>query len=233
MGPPIGGIAVTVLTPTHPAPPSHPPAGVFRRLASEVTARPRRVLLVWAMLVLSAAPLAVSISSALSGAGWDAQGSTAQRVRQELRRDFPALAAEAAVVVYSQSQPINADRAGLTQLVGALRQAPGAASVLDPLSVPPESGLVAADGRTALIPVDLAAATDRDRPEAAGALSRYVGALELHTAGGPMSPANGRCGPTSTPPTPRRCTRRNCSAGSRASPCWSCSAACSSPSPRS
>jgi len=46
---------------------------------------------VWVLLALAAAPLAVSVYSALSGAGWDAQGSTAQTVRQELRRDFPTL----------------------------------------------------------------------------------------------------------------------------------------------
>ena len=45
----------------------------------------------WVLLALAAAPLAVSVYSALSGAGWDAQGSTAQTVRQELRRDFPTL----------------------------------------------------------------------------------------------------------------------------------------------
>jgi len=85
---------------------------------------------VWVLLVLTAAPLAVTVSSALSGAGWDAQGSTAQTVRQELRRDFPALGAEAAVVVYTQATPIATDRAALAGLVQRLATSPGGASVM-------------------------------------------------------------------------------------------------------
>jgi len=114
--------------------------------------RPRRVLAVWALLALVAAPLAVSVASALSGAGWDAEGSTSQAVRHELRRDFPALGAEAAIVVFSQAQPVASDRSGVANLVEALRHAPGAASVTDPLSLPPEAGLVSPDGRTVLVP---------------------------------------------------------------------------------
>ena len=61
------------------------------------------------LVAFAAAPLALTLTGALSGAGWEAQGSTAQRVRDEIRRDFPHLGAEAPVVVYHQQ---TADRGG-------------------------------------------------------------------------------------------------------------------------
>ncbi len=139
----------------------------------------RAVMIVWLVATLAAAPLALSLSGALSGAGWEAQGSTSVKVRDELRRDFPQLGAEAAVVVYRQEVPISQDPTGVTSLVSDLQGAPGAASVVDPLSQPAEAGLVAEDGRTALIPVQLAADSDAQLPESAGKLIDHVGGLEL------------------------------------------------------
>ncbi len=136
-------------------------------------------MILWLVAVLAAAPLAVTLNGALSGAGWDAQGSTAQQVRDELRRDFPQLGAEAAVVVYRQPTPIAEDPAGLQKLVADLQGAPGSTGVVDPLSRPPEAGLIAADGTTALIPVQLAAANDAELPKSAAALSETVSNLSL------------------------------------------------------
>ena len=65
----------------------------------------RAVLIIWLVTTLAAAPLALTLTHSLSGAGWEAQGSTAQHVRDELRRDFPQANAEAAVVVYHQATP--------------------------------------------------------------------------------------------------------------------------------
>ena len=100
-------------------------------------------------------------------------------MRQELRRDFPALGSEAAVVVYTQATPIATDRAALAGLVQRLATSPGAASVTDPLALPPEAGLIATDGRTALVLVELDAAADAARPEAAGRVSRFVETVPL------------------------------------------------------
>ncbi len=124
--------------------------GWLARLARFAGRRRRLVMLAWLVTVVAAAPLALRLSSALSGAGWEAQGSTAQTVRDELRRDFPQPGAEAAVVAYHQAEPIAASPAGLQALVGSLRGAPGAAAVVDPLALPPDAGLISPDGRTAL-----------------------------------------------------------------------------------
>ena len=151
----------------------------FSRLAAFMGRHRRGVIAVWLVVVLAAAPLALTLTPALSGAGWDAQGSTAEAVRAELREDFPALGAENPVVVYHQDVPIAEDPAGLTALVAALAAGPRVVGVVDPTTMPPEAGLVSRDGRTALIPVDQEIGEDADRPEAAGELGDHVGELSL------------------------------------------------------
>jgi RND superfamily putative drug exporter len=100
-------------------------------------------------------------------------------VRDEIRRDFPQLGAEAAVVVFQQTDPIADDPAALQAVVADLQGAPGASSVVDPLAQPAEAGLISPDGRTAMIPVGLAAANDADLPESAGELIDHVDGLSV------------------------------------------------------
>jgi len=161
--------------------PSTPPdeRAWFSRLAAWSARHRRAVIATWILAVLVAAPLALTLNGALSGAGWEAQGSTAQQVRDELRRDFPALGAENPVVVYRQKAPIATDPAGLQALVRALRQAPDTRSVADPLALPADAGLIARDGRTAIVPVDVIVHRDADRPIVAGVLGDYVAGLHL------------------------------------------------------
>ncbi len=153
----------------------------FARLARFSGRRRKPVIIAWLVLVALAAPLALTLSSSLSGAGWEAQGSTAQKVRDELRRDFPQAGAEAAVVVYQQRRRISQHPSGLGTLVASLDGAPGAAAVVDPLTRPASAGLIAPDGRTALVPVDLMAKADADRPKSAGKLIEHVKGVDLPT----------------------------------------------------
>jgi RND superfamily putative drug exporter len=167
--------------PTSAHVPSAPPdpRALFSRLAAFSARHRRAVILAWLVVAFAAAPLALSLTGALSGAGWEAQGSTAQRVRDELRRDFPGLGAEDPVVVYRQAAPIASNPAGLRALVSQLERAPEATRVADPLALPPEAGLVSRDGRTAIVPVAQTVTSDASRPETAGALGRYVDDLRL------------------------------------------------------
>jgi RND superfamily putative drug exporter len=169
---------------TEPEPPTDAPRadGLLARIGRLSARRPRRVLAAWALVVLVAAPLAVTLTSALSGAGWEAQGSTAQEVRDELRRDFPQLGAEAAIVVYRQPDPIADSPEGLVALVAALQGSPGTTSVVDPLAQPAEAGLISRDGRAALVPVALEANEDADLPEAAGEVMATVASVSLPPA---------------------------------------------------
>lgn len=151
----------------------------FARLG-RFSARHRWPLMVlWLVAVLGAAPLALSVNRALSGAGWEAQGSIAQQVRDELRVDFPGVGAEAAVVVVHQDAPVADDPTAVRAVVTALTGAEGVAAVADPLAMPADAGMISADGRTALVPVQLAAAEDADLPESAGLVIDRVAELTL------------------------------------------------------
>ena len=118
--------------------PSEPPdpKALFSRLAAFSARHRRGVIAVWMLVAFAAAPLALTLTGALSGAGWEAQGSTAQRVRDEIRRDFPQLGAEAPVVVYHQQTAIAANPAPLNRLVAQLQHAPHARAVPNPLALP-------------------------------------------------------------------------------------------------
>jgi RND superfamily putative drug exporter len=159
------------------APPD--PKAWFSRLAAFSARRRRLVIGLWLVVTLAAAPLAITLTGALSGAGWEAQGSTAQQVRDELRRDFPALGAENPVVVYQQQTPIRSDPSGLQSLVDTLAGAPRATNVANPLTLPTTAGLISPDGRTAIVPVAQSVANDAQRPVAAGELGDYVSTVHL------------------------------------------------------
>ena len=151
----------------------------FARLGRFSARRRRPLMLAWLVLTLAAAPLAVTLNGALSGAGWEAQGSIAQRVRDELRSDFPQVGAEAAVVVINQASPVADDGSAVAAVIATLDGSPGVKAVADPLAMSADSGLVSADGRTVLIPVELSAGSDADLPESAGEVIATVGSLAL------------------------------------------------------
>ncbi len=173
----------TIIEPTLPVEhePSHDPdeRALFSRLAASMARHRRAVILVWLIVTLAAAPLAITLTKALSGAGWDAKGSTAEQVRMELRNDFPAFGAENPIVVYRQTTPIADEPAGLQALVADLAVGPRVLSVVDPLAMPPEAGMISQDGLTALVPVEQEIGSDKDRPEAAGELGSFVTGLAV------------------------------------------------------
>ncbi len=160
-----------------PTPPQH----WFARLGRFSARRRKPVMLLWLAVASGAAPLAISVNGALSGAGWEAQGSIAQRVRDELRTDFPQVAAEAAVVVVHQAIPIATDPSAVDAVVQGLTGADGVESIADPRTMPADAGLISTDGLTALIPVELVAATDAELPESAGLVIEKVSSLALPT----------------------------------------------------
>lgn len=158
---------------------SHAVKGPFASIARVSVRFRRTVMLVWLAVVLGAAPLAVSLTSALSGAGWDAQGSEAQAVRSELRTRFPQLGAEAAMIVVTQDTPIVSAPGDVKKLASGAATAPGSAGAMDPTELPKESGLISPDGKTAIIPVMLKGTEDAELPEAAGKLMDWVAEQEL------------------------------------------------------
>ena len=155
---------------------------LFGRLARFSVRRRRPIMLVWLILTVAAAPLAIGVSSALSGAGWEAQGSIAQTVRDELRADFPMVGAESAIVVVHQKTPFSDDPSAVAAVVAALTPEVGGhvvAGMVDPATMPIEAGLVSQDGLTVMIPVNLAGTQDADLPKSAEELIGIVSDIEL------------------------------------------------------
>lgn len=150
------------------------PVGPLASIARFSVKWKKSVMLAWLVFVVAAAPLAISLTSALSGAGWDAQGSEAEAVRRELRTQFPQLGAEAAMIVVQQENPVAQDSATVSSLAKGAMTAPGSAGSMNPLEMPAESGLISPDGRTVIIPVMLEAETDADLPESAGHLMEWL-----------------------------------------------------------
>ena len=157
------------------------PHGPLASMARTAVRYRKTVMLAWLAIVLLAAPLAISLTSALSGAGWDAQGSEAETVRRELRRDFPQIGAEAAMIVVQQEQPVSEDPSTVARIAETAGSAPGAAAAMNPLEMPAESGLISRDGRTVIIPVVLEADEDADLPVAAGDLMHWLDKQEMPT----------------------------------------------------
>jgi len=162
-----------------PAEGSAPKEHWFARLGRFSARRRRPLMLFWLIAALAAAPLAITVNSSLSGAGWEAQGSIAQRVRDELRTNFSQVGAEAAVVVVHQNTPITHNPGAVQAIVQALTDAPAVKAVADPLTMPAAAGLISQDGMTALVPVELAARNDAQRPRSAGFVIERVASLSL------------------------------------------------------
>ena len=155
---------------------------LFGRLARFSVRRRRPIMLAWLILTVAAAPLAIGVSSALSGAGWEAQGSIAQTVRDELRADFPMVGAESAIVVVHQKTPFADDSSAVATVVAELTPEVGGhvvAGMVDPATMPIEAGLVSQDGLTVMIPVNLAGTQDSDLPKSAEELIGIVSDIEL------------------------------------------------------
>ena len=155
---------------------------LFGRLARFSVRRRRPIMLAWLILTVAAAPLAIGVSSALSGAGWEAQGSIAQTVRDELRADFPMVGAESAIVVVHQAAKFADDPSAVAAVVAALTPEVGGdvvAGMVDPATMPLEAGLVSQDGLTVMIPVNLAGTQDSDLPKSAEELIGIVSDIEL------------------------------------------------------
>ncbi|MCC6703864.1 MAG: MMPL family transporter [Thermomicrobiales bacterium] len=158
-----------------PGPPVHP----LGHVARWVTEHSKLVIIAWVVLILAAAPLALTVNGVLSGAGWDAAGSESARVRDEIGATFPDFFIENAIVVYQQETPIADDPSGLAALVTALGSAPATTGLIDPLALPADSGMISPDGRTAMVQVRLAGEVDADFPEAAGEVIAYVQGLPV------------------------------------------------------
>ncbi len=154
----------TALTPTRPAgmpvaPPSSRPEGVFARLGRWAATHRRHVALAWLVVIVTLGVFAVRVESALSGAGWQANGSQSVQARQMVNRYFHGLSSTAVEVVVAGSQPLDrgAGPSVLADVERTLRADHRISTV-----VPPAPGeTLSADGRVGVVIGGAAAGPNR------------------------------------------------------------------------
>ena len=138
---------------TRPAAPAfeHPEAvGPLGRLGRWTADHVRAVALAWAVVALALGAFAPKVESALSGAGWQANGSESVQARTLIQRNFAGLSSSALMVVVHSQQLTSGDN-GFRQTVSRVERILRANSHVRSV-VPPHAGTsISADGHTAVV----------------------------------------------------------------------------------
>ena len=132
-------------------------AGPIGRLGRLAASNPARVFIAWAVIAVGLGVLAPRVETALSGAGWQANGSESVHAREQIDRDFAGAGGYALqVAVHSAELP-----GGRAAVPPDDRPRRAACSTVTPRSaqvVPPRPGRsISADGHTAVIRAGAAA----------------------------------------------------------------------------
>src|SRR5512144_999472 len=95
----------------------HPEAvGVIGRLGGWAADHVRAVALAWTAVALALAVFAPQVETALSGAGWQANGSESVQAREQIQRSFGGLSSSAPLVVV-RSSTLTADSPAFRSVV--------------------------------------------------------------------------------------------------------------------
>jgi RND superfamily putative drug exporter len=150
--------------------------GPIGRLGRWTADHARAVAIAWALVALALGAFAPKVESALSGAGWQANGSQSVQARRLIQQSFAGRSSSAlTVVVHSQSETVSSSgfRSAIARVEAVLRADGHVASVQ-----PPRRGAsISADGHTAIVtagangdPTAMVAAADtlKARLKAAG-----------------------------------------------------------------
>ncbi|MFB8237064.1 MMPL family transporter [Kitasatospora purpeofusca] len=170
-----------------PAAPAGPPAspGPLGRLGLWSARHVRTVLAGWLLAVLALGAFAPQVTTALSGAGWQADGSESVKARQVAEQHFGGNASTALQIVVTADRPV--DDPAVRQVL-ARASALAAADPRVSTVVPPQPGAtISPDGRTAVLLAGAKASPD-DMVRAADDLKGPLNALsgdgvDVHATG--------------------------------------------------
>ena len=179
-------------TPTLEHPETVGPIGRLGRWAADHV---RAVAIGWAILAVALGLFAPKVETALSGAGWQANGSESVQARTLIQRNFAGLSSSALMVVV-HSQQLTTHDAGFRQTVARVERVLRANSHVRSV-VPPHTGpSISADGHTAVVmagangdPTAMVAAADTLKSRLKGAGTSAV-AVSLTGASGMWSDFN-------------------------------------------
>ena len=148
-------------------PTSLPNLGIFGRLGRWSAQHRRTVFLAWATLIIALGAVAPRIEHALSGGGWQADGSHSVAARALIDRNFAGQGSYALAVVVSSSRHTAGDPAFRQAIDGAaqaLRRDPAVAGVQLPHrgeSISPDGHVAVVRGGTGAGTAEMVRAADR------------------------------------------------------------------------
>jgi putative drug exporter of the RND superfamily len=132
-------------------PVEHPEAvGPIGRLGGWAADHVRAIAIAWAVIALALAVFAPKVETALSGAGWQANGSQSVQARELIQQNFGGLSSSAPIVVVHSSTLTTrspAFRATVAKAEAILRSAPQISTVVPPRA----DSSISRDGHTALV----------------------------------------------------------------------------------
>lgn len=141
------------MTTTSPAPEadaSTPSPGPLGRLGLWLVAHGRLVTAGWVVVVIALGVFAPRVESELSGAGWQADGSSSVEVRELARTHFGGQASSAIqVVVHSDDGPVTEGRGA--EVIAAVTQKLEAEPRIADVVAPQAGATLSHDGRTAIV----------------------------------------------------------------------------------
>jgi RND superfamily putative drug exporter len=135
--------------PIEPVDDPEPRAGLLGRVGSWSVTHKRRVFLTWFLIIVVLGIFAPNVEKALSGAGWQADGSQSVSVRELAQRDFAGDASSAIEVVVHSSVPLTSSASArvIASVESMLRANPDIKSVVAPVS----GVTISRDQRTAIV----------------------------------------------------------------------------------
>ena len=145
-------MTATVAAPRPAAPAvEHPEAvGPIGRLGRWTADHVRVVAISWVVVALGLGVFAPKVETALSGAGWQANGSESVQARELIQANFGGLSSSALmVVVHSQAQTVSA--AGFQQTVARVDAVLRSNTQVRSVQPPRAGSSISADGHTAVV----------------------------------------------------------------------------------
>jgi putative drug exporter of the RND superfamily len=143
-------VAVAEASPT-PAPIEHPEAvGPIGRLGAFTADHVRAVSIAWAVVALALAVFAPKVETALSGAGWQANGSESVQARDLIQRNFAGLSSAAPLVVVHSPSLTTASPA-FAAVVADVERVLRSDRRIGTVVAPRPGASISADGHTAIV----------------------------------------------------------------------------------
>ena len=144
---PPAGVASSGRPPAFSQPPGSP--GPFGRLGAWSATHARAVFLLWMVVMAVLGAFAPKVESALSGAGWQANGSQSVAVRQIAQQHFGGNASAAIQVVVHADRPVS--DASVQHVIGQAEGIVRADSRVAAVVSPQPGATISPDGHTAIV----------------------------------------------------------------------------------